>query len=260
MRYFYVFLLATVTLTACKKPYNQQPVDNAPNSSIARIRYYFVDKTYFEAIYNYNSQGLLSNIAFRDSIGGVASYDYQYYTGTRLDSSVSVDKYNKAFSKNLYTYQGNKLTGMAHFQFNKLNNKMELYYDRTVTYNGLILYKTSDANTHSEHDTYTIYTYNNGNVIGIKIYNTATKELLENTIYEYDDKPNPYYNRPYTNRYNIINNRNNVTLEQLVYGKNRQPGQVKYQYTYNNQGYPLVQYIQATGTKLIAEQEFFYNK
>ncbi len=260
MRYFYLFLLAITTLTACKRQGNPQPVEDAPNSNITRIRYYFVDKTYFEAIYNYTPQGLLSSISFRDSIDGVASTDKQYYTGLRLDSSISVDKDNKAFNKNLYIYQGNKLSNIKHYEFNPANNRMELYYDRTVTYNGSVLYKTSDANTYTDHDTYTIYTYANGNVSEINIYKTSSNELLEHTIYEYDDKPNPYYNRPYTNRYNIINNKNNVTFERLVYGKNRQPGQVRYQYTYNSQGYPLIQYIQSTGTKLIAEQEFFYNK
>jgi hypothetical protein len=256
MKYLYLLLIAITTLTACRK---QNNVDDASNSVISRVRYYFVDKTYFEATYSYNQQGLLTKVTYLDSMGGLPSVDYQYYTGAVLDSSISVDKNNKPLNKNHYHYQNGKLSAMKHFEYDNTTKKLEPYYERIITYNGAVLYKTSDANIYTDHDTYAIYIYTNGNVSDLKIYKTASDELLEHTIYEYDNNPNPYYNKPYTNRYNIINNRNNVVLDKLVYAKGRQPGQVKYKYSYNSKGYPLVQYIEAPNNKLIAEQEFFYN-
>jgi hypothetical protein len=254
MKYLYLSLLAITVLTACKK---QDTIKDSPDIEISRIRYYFVDKTYFEAIYSYNQLGLLSTVTYQDSIGGKASADYQYYTGAILDSSVSVNKDNKAFNKNYYAYQNGKLVTMKHFEFDSATKRLELFYERTLTYIGSELYKTADINSYNDHNTHTIYTYTNDNVSDLKIYKTATGELLEHTVYQYDNHPNPYYNKPYTNRYNILNNKNNIVLEKLVYAKNRLPGQVNYKYTYNSRGYPLVQYID-TPNKLVAEQEFFY--
>ena len=97
-------------------------------------------------------------------------------------------------------------------------------------------------------------------IISVKAYNLATNALLEEDTYEYDNKPNPFYQL--TNQYHgspVNSSRNNVVHYKIV-SQNHIPQnpELTYVYSYNALGYPVEKYIEGNNGKRYLDELFTY--
>ena len=258
MRKIYIMLSLLVTVVACKKEGARLEIAPSLDPKLKSIRYYFVDKTFYDVRYAYDAYNRIVKVEQINENGTSIGAEDRYYNGDKLDSILTSDKQSR--SKMTYIYRDGKLNSMRYYEYASTSGQFKLYYERLFEYIGSDISKTTDLYIQGGYNTFTVYTHHDQNISETKTYLLATNELIDDTQYEYDDKRNPLYqDRPNKNDYSMLfNNRNNIVLEKYLYRKSQGVGEVKYKYTYNTNDYPVTQSIVGLHDQLIIDQAFSY--
>lgn len=206
-----------------------------------------------KSIYIYNANGLSEILNYQKSVvvsGLPLTNIYKFlYTGNRLDS---IKRFNPNNTLNGYTafeYIGSSISSM-------FNTSYDQYTGAAVEYNRA-----------GENEVIRInYLFQNGHSMlytllmkeGNKISDNSRSSTggSESGVYEYDSNINPKYNMGYPDLYFTNNSKNNLTHLQKSYaGAIPTAVPYKFEYVYDNDGYPIEVY---TSFKGFTSQQHLY--
>ena len=251
------YLLLIVITFSCKK----EEISNLANTDgVLLVQVIIDDQPYSEYIYNtsnlisqekssfdisvyqYNDKNLLSSTGFYTNYD-ILSSDPAVSEAARTETNwITPDNSNNSGTMN-YEYNNNDqlikatytpLTGSS--QYSKFSYDADSRIKRQIIYWGDI------------ENGYIDYSYDiNGNLTEEDLYemsSTGSEELSTTTIYEFDNKNNPYKSVTRLMTPGVNTNPNNIVKETYtIYANDVQmPDNVQiaeFKYVYNNQGYPV---------------------
>jgi hypothetical protein len=243
---FCTILISSLILFSCQKD-DQLAIEKFETPLLSKV---VVDgKTLVE--YSYNTDNLLSeeknkfyfikhNYSDKDLF---ATSDFHYnfsLDSTGMNAWVNAENTPKSLSKVfeyvdndkfriVYSRPGDNTSEFSEFTYDKNRIvKQTMYLDNKIS--GHLDYSYDEA----------------GNLIKKTKYviTTGDNKLMTTTVYEYDDKPNPFYGSNKIADPGINTNRNNITKETYTIHYNVSPSIEKVQvtqnqYAYNEKGYPV---------------------
>lgn len=256
MKYLYVVILLPVlyTIAGCKK--DRSPVPAPSTDSVYRVsmtKFYFIDQSYYTEQYSYDTLGMLTKATDRHPDGTLMSFQaYERNNGQLL----AYHLHNNAAVKvatHACEYEGKSIRKITYTEFKP---EPVLIFDRTLVYtNELPTFVTYTGALHYS----TTLTWWQGNIIRIVTRNLPDNTLKEETLFEYDDKQNPYFDIggiPDGNaRYN---SRNNITRVKTLEPDGAVKQAFALSYEYNAKGYPTTSFTTYPDGKKIQEQTFEY--
>ncbi|MET6998374.1 hypothetical protein [Chitinophaga defluvii] len=271
MKYLYAAMLLMIiyTTASCKK--DKPPPPPPSEDSVYRISMVKV-KTYdltdnslitndYSARYSYDSQGLLAKIVHRRADSTLmAFYVYERKNGL----VIGLHTYNSDSTKaetNVYEYVDKRIKTVSTKDYHRSPSyTWPLFFiTRIMEYTQGLLTKVTypgDSNASSS----STLTWSQGNIIQInRLRKLPTITFKQETILEYDNKLNPYFNIggiPDDNE--VYNSRNNITSIKwpVTPGAPVKPRITTYEY--NAKGYPTASFTSYPDGKKISEHTFEY--
>ncbi|NRF37412.1 hypothetical protein [Pedobacter foliorum] len=246
---FFVFALVSAVLSSCKK----DTAAEGPDKEEFKGKLKTVSGDSYLTTYHYNKEGLAQNKLYTVDGNELTKFSYAYLNGKFNKVEVyTIQNYSiplsLAFSRQ-YHYTGNNFTEMIGTPVSTGPNAPHVANGR-YTYDAsgrLLTYEYWDPNE----DPMYVYEYqvnhltfdNNGNIITVvtKTYD-KDRNLLSTgeTKYEYDDKPNPYYQLGEPEDVLVYFSRNNCV--KMTMSTSTGDYVEQYNYEYNAEGKPVKKY------------------
>jgi hypothetical protein len=246
----------TALVFSCEKANHAAPTPET-TFQLSSSRYYYLDGSYYDVRYSYDSTGKLSREEQLDGHGEPLYVTAHYFeagqlTRTQMGISPKLAEFR-------HSYEDNLLVKTEYMEFESSPQKQ--HFERIYEYQGPFIVKITQRDmVNDQASSYSVFTYDEGNISGIRNYNLHTGALEEEVAFEYDHQKNPLYgvtlntgNIRYSAQHNVT--RIKTTVE------NGQPvnKELVYEFEYNAQGYPLKSYqILPNGAKL-PEASFVYS-
>ncbi|MBN8676206.1 MAG: hypothetical protein J0L56_18890 [Chitinophagales bacterium] len=196
--------------------------------------------------YFYSNGNKLSDVKYYQRLPQFADLQLQQvykflYTGDALDTIKRFSPDNAVTGFTAFGYAGNKITSMH-------NKSYDQQTFAAVEYTGTV------ANPRITID----YLFSNGNSMVYRMNYSGDNKVndqaqtstggTQSSVYEYDTNINPYHQLGYPDLFFTQTSKNNRVMEQSSYG-GAFPTSIpyKYEYSYDNDGYPSVLFISYKG-------------
>lgn len=255
MKRIFLLLVLASGLASCKKDKQTRDLP-ARHTPLALTRFYYdynAGPDFYTEEYSYSTQLKLQKMESRaQGISMLASREYFYsnglLTGVSLNSSTGVK-----LAEYQYVYAGGcNLQKFLYLEYGN-NPQPRLVIEQVYEYNtqGQPV-KTTVKNYNTQSDYYIITTFNHGNVAKQITYTLPGNTLKEETVYQYDNKHNPYHKQEWVNtgnpKYYSVNNITRMTTTSAVSGLVMD---VVYDYDYNQDDLPVKQYHKLNNKKVL---------
>nr|WP_295932515.1 hypothetical protein [uncultured Dyadobacter sp.] len=255
-----LLLLLAMLCAACSQPSTIPIPDEYLHGAGTRLessRFFFVDQSHYTVDYTYASTGLLDKETQLKTDGSplfITSYEY--------DNGKIVAQHNGAgprLASFIFRYQKDSL---VHAEYEEFRDKPEKqHFTRTYSYPEKDIVMITEKDLVNDKSQYILLYMKDGNTIRTKTLDPITDDVKEETAFEYDNHPNPYYGLTGTPDFSRFRSKNNVTAIKTLFrnGVSVQD-EVRYAYDYLSNGLPAKKYQVLTGNKKLAEQEYIYSR
>lgn len=255
---FTALLLAAV---ACSKEEPGTMVPQPDNSAEIRInskKFYYSDMSFGVVKYIYDTRGKLLH---KDWFNLENESDFKENFVYEQDKLIRIDRIidEEKFAEVRFSYQDGQLKSMEYWLENS-KGILQKSHTTQYEYQGDQIIKTTSLQSNGSPSVYSLYQYENGNITAIKSFNLATSAPVGESVFRYDDKPNPFFK--VTDQYlgsPLASSRNNVVYDHTVTAGNMpQETEMHYGYTYNEKGYPTALYLIGEGSEQYLDESYTY--
>ncbi|HKG07925.1 MAG TPA: hypothetical protein VKB19_15775 [Pedobacter sp.] len=262
MKYIYLLALIAITTIACEKgsrgPGLEPPKSDPVPGSLKSSNFYYVDGSYYVKHYNYDGSGkLISDQDKTPESVLMSSREYAYNNDGQL-SILSLRSATAKVAEHAYTYQAGVLVKSEYRE--NTGGTFTTIFEQVFEYSAGKISKVTVNHSNAVPSYYITYLWNGNNVTGQKRYGLPAGNLLEETVYEYDNKPNPYYKlgmpKDGNPRYSSVNN---VTLNSTKLAATGITEQIIAEFEYNTSGLPVKQDNRFKDGRKLHEQSYFYH-
>lgn len=243
--------------TACSQP-STIPDEylHPPGTRLESSRFFFVDQSHYTVAYNYGSNGLLDRETQLKADGSplfVTSYEYE--NGKLTAQHNGSDPKLASFT---YRYQKDSLVHATYEEFRDKPEKQ--HFTRTYSYPEKDFVMITEKDLVNDKSQYILLYMKDGNTIRTKTLDLFTDQVKEETTFEYDNHPNPYYGLTGTPDFSRFRSKNNVTAIKTLFQNGASiQAEVRYIYDYLGNGLPAKKYQVLAGNKKLTEQEYIYS-
>jgi len=256
MKYLYGAILLTVICTAasCKKDRNPAPSPSKDAAyRVSMAKFFFIDQSYYTEQYSYDPQGLLVKVTDRRQDGVLMSFQAYERKNGQLQAYHLHNNASVKVATHACEYEDKRIRKMTYTEFKP---GPVLIFDRTLAYTQELVTKVTYTGTLPYSTT---FTWSQGNITRIVTHNLPDNTLKEETILEYDNKLNPYFNIGGIQDGNArYNSRNNITRIKTLGADGAVKQEFTLTYEYNAKGYPTASFTTYPDGKKIQEQTFEY--
>jgi hypothetical protein len=254
MKKICLLLFLAICCTACSEK-SEDPIiiiDPADEPLIKAAHFYFIDQSHYKVEYKYNSADLLEKeIQLKENGEPLAATTYKYDNFQLVEQRVGADPETAAFK---YQYRGDTLTFAEYKDF----APKPQHFTRTYSYpdNDIVRIVEQDMLTKNEQH---IYLYiKSGNIVRTKTLDPFTDRVKEETEFEYDEHPNPYFALTGKAGLPMFLSQRNVTVMRTLFRNGESiNSEIRYAYDYDG-AWPVRKYQLLANNKKLLEQEYFY--
>lgn len=261
----YICLLAFLALTAisCKKDSGkpEEELKTEPDllrGSLKTSNFYYIDGTYYVKHYSYDNRGKLIKDEDKTQEGTLMSsrqYEYDVYRKLR---TLSLWSATAKVAEHAYTYNNDRLVKSEYKEY--VGGQLQVIFEQVFEYKNERLYKVIVNHFNSPASYYIILNWDGGNIISQKRYELSSDQLTEETVYEYDDKINPYHHLDMPSdgnpRYSSVNNATKNTTTTIATGVTTQ---IVAEFEYDTSAQPVKQYNRFSDGRKLNEQSYTYH-
>lgn len=257
-----ILIAVLASMASCKK---EKIIHDLPgrNTLLATARYYFnynAGADYYTEEFTYSPVQQVTKMESRLQGASMLASRTYHYTNGRL-TSVDLNAANGVkIAEHRYVYAtGKNLQKFQYLEYVNNNTELRLMIEHDFEYNAQGQpVKTTVKNYNTGTSYYIVSTYTNHNVAKQTTYTLPGNTLKDETVYEYDNKRNPYYKQEIAGtgnpKYYSVNNILKMTIKTAATGAVNEIG---YYYEYNNDAYPVKQY-NMLGTNKMLHATFEY--
>jgi hypothetical protein len=249
-------ILLTI-LSACQKD-PEEKVDLGHEIAVKSRSYYFSDQSYYRINYFYDEKGRTVRKEEEDPPGQFKYYELLKYSDDKI-KTIEKGSTRGKIGEYRFLYNKGKISTIEYWMIDeegvlKRRNKRDFEYDNHF------ITKTITTDFKENKSFYSLYLLQQGNVISVKSIDLKTQEIIDESTFKYDDKPNPFYN---TNSeylgYPISSSKNNVIYQKVTYADDNKLGfELSFHYEYNQEGKPIEKYILSEEGKRFLEESYEY--
>ncbi len=252
------FLALVACVFSCSQTNTPEPLPAQEAPRISVQRYYFSDLSFGTINFHYDDNGsLLEKQWFnpQNEMDFNEKFLYEHEKLIRIDRVLT----NGKFAEARFAYENDQLQSLEYW-LEDSNGILKRHYTIRYEYNNDQLVKSIEIPMHGTPSVYCLYTYNGENIASIKTFDYASNVQTSESYYEYDDKPNPFYQQSVQYLgYPQTSSKNNLLHEWSVYaGSNEQRYESYYDYTYGENGYRTEMYIIGEDGKRYLDASYTY--
>ncbi len=252
MKKIQVLLFLALFCAACsEKPEDPDIIiDPVSEPRIRAAHFYFVDHSHYRVEYHYNNL-LEKEIQLKENGEPLAVTTYKYDNYRLVEQQMDADPKNGKFT---FQYKGDTLISAEYKDFAAKPQN----FTRTYSYPDKNVVRIVEKDIIGKTEQH-IYLYiESGNIVRTKTLDPFTDRVKEETQFEYDEHPNPYY--PLTGKAGLpmFRSQRNVTLMRTLFRNGESVNsEIRYAYDYNG-AWPVRKYQLLTNNKKLLEQEYIY--
>lgn len=247
-----LLLLLALFCAACSDP-SEDPeiiIDPLEEPRLSAAHFYFVDKTHYRVKYQYNNL-LEKEIQLKENGDPLFVTSYKYDGIKLVEQQLGTDPQAGKFT---YQYKGDTLISAEY----KDSAAKPQHFTRAYSYPDKNTVRIVEKNVVTKTEQH-IYLYiESGNIVRTKTLDPVTDQVMEETEFEYDERPNPYFALTGKDGLPMFRSQRNVTVMRTLFRNGASVNsEIRYTYEYNGP-WPVKKYqLLANGQKLL-EQEYFY--
>lgn len=253
-----LLLLLAMLCAACSQP-STIPDEylHAAGTRLESSHFFFIDQSHYTVDYTYGATGLLDKETQLKADGSplfVTSYEYEKGKVVAQHNGT-----NPRLASITYRYQNDSLVHAAYEEFR--NKPEKQHFTRTYSYPEKDIVMITEQDLMNGKSQYILLYMKDGNTIRTKTLDLFTDQVKEETAFEYDNHPNPYYGQTGTPDFSRFRSKNNVTAIKTLFRNGAfVQDEVLYTYDYLANGLPAKKYQVLPGDKKLPEQEYIYNR
>lgn len=254
MKKLYLLLFLAIYCTACSDK-SEDPIiiiDPAEEPLIKAAHFYFIDQSHYRVEYKYNSADLLEReIHLKENGEPLTATTYKYDNYRLVEQQMGAGPEIAGFN---YQYRGDTLIFAEYRDF----AAKPQHFTRTFSYPGDHVVRIVEQDMLTKNEQH-IYLYiESGNIVRTKILDPFTDRVKEETEFEYDERPNPYFALTGKAGLPMFRSQRNVTVMRTLF-RNGESANSEIRYAYDYEGpWPVRKYQLLANNKKLLEQEYFY--
>jgi len=264
MKYICLLVFMALTAISCKKESGKPEEEIKPETDLLRgslktANFYYIDGTYYVKHYIYDDRGKLIRDEDKTQEGVLMSsrrYEYDVYRNLHILSLWSA---TAKVAEHTYTYNNDSKLSKSEYK-EYANGQLQAIFEQVFEYRNDRLYKVIVNHFNDPGSYYIILSWDGGNIISQKRYDLSSGLLTEETVYEYDDKINPYHHRGMPSdgnpRYSSINNVTKNTTTTTATGTTLQ---IIAEFEYDTSDQPVKQDNRFSDGRKLNEQSYTYH-
>jgi len=246
---------------ACKKQKEEiTTIGQGPANTLNSSIFHDLNGTHVTN-YLYAATGQLARSENKGLDGNLVGFNEYHYGSSGVLNGVTINSISGKAGEEIYTYQNGKL--IKSLSQGYLDGVLRDLYEHTYEYTNNQLTRVNFAYKNNAPSTFTnsyvVYQWNAGNIINKKTYDVSGT-LKAETTYEYDNKPNPFFELSFygieLEKYLSANNVTKAVTTDFVHGVT---GETTTNFTYNHINLPVKQFnAHGVGNK-VHQFDYTYN-
>lgn len=231
-------------------------IDPPAEPVIVAAHFYFTDQSHYKVEYHRNPIGLVeAEIQFKENGDTLSVNRYKYVNYQVAEQQIGTNPKIAGFT---YQYKGDTLIA-AEYKESATNPKPQ-HFTRTYSYPEKNVVRIAEQNMVTKVVQHTYLYFQQGNVVRTKTLDPLTDHVIEETQFEYDERPNPYYNLTGRDGLPMFRSQRNVTVVKTLF-RNGESVNSEVRYAYDYKGpWPVKKYQVLANNQKLLEQEYIYNR
>lgn len=245
-------------LTACQND-SEEKVDLDHAETLVKSKsYYFSDQSYYKINYFYDEKGRIVRKEEEDPGGPLKYYELIKYEGNSIKTIEKGSSQGK-IGEFRFFYKNGKIITIEYWMLDEMG-VLKRWNKRDFEYDSQYITKTITTDFNVNRSFYSLYLLQEGNVMSVKSIDMNTQEIIDENIFRYDDKPNPFCNTSFEYLgYPISSSKNNVIYQKVTYSdENKLAFELLFHYEYNQEGKPIKKHILGKDGKRFLEESYEY--
>ncbi|MBO9612972.1 MAG: hypothetical protein J7619_09770 [Dyadobacter sp.] len=253
-----LFLFLSLFCAACMEQ-PEEPliiIDPPAEPVIIAARFYLTDQSHYKVEYRRNSNNLMEQeIQYKENGDTLLVSKYKYLNYQLAEQQIGINPNIAGFT---YQYKGDTLIA-AEYKESAASPKPQ-HFTRTYSYPEKNIVRIVEQNMLTKAVQHTYLYLQQGNIVRTKVLDPVTDQVKEETQFEYDEHPNPYYTLTGRDGLPAFRSQRNVTLiKTLVRNGESVNSEIRYAYDYTGP-WPVKKYQVLANNQKFLEQEYIYNR